>query len=430
MAKRNIQREIETCSGKLVLDPGEYEGPVVIRRPCVIDGNGATLWAQTGPVLSIASPNVTIRNLRVEITGSAGGEVAIKATDPPTLEHVSVHGAVEGVPGEAPVWDMPPVLNLGDFAPGAVNTFVRELVAPMDAILECRVRDVSIEPTYLRAGRNPLYIRIAPMRDNTIVYGEILVKSAVTRRICLLGKAIAGAAHQQASRPELLPPPPPKPENKPATKSPRDHETQNSATRSAQTATNAEQNGQHGPKSVQNVDEVRELRKGSRLGIDDLAGKTLEISYVAKPASRKLDLDAYVFLLEDDKKAAKDEDLVFFSNPESQEGGVSVTMAGGMPVAKVVVGKASKRIDRIVVCFSVYGDNVADVFSTQKDARIDIAVDGKRAFVLPLSGLGMEKTLTAVELYRYKGGWRMQCVGACYKGGLVALCNSYGLEVE
>lgn len=424
MTKRDIQREIDNCSGKLVLVPGEYEGPVVIRRPCVIDGSGATLWAQTGPVLTIASPDVTISNLRVEITGSSGTDVAIRVNDVPKLENVSVRGAVEGLPGEASVWDIPAVINLSDFAPGAENTFVRELVAPVDATLECQVRDVTIEPAYLRDGRNPLYIKIAPMRDNTIVYGEILVKSAVTRRICLLGKAIAGATRQQASKPELLPPP--KPEKEPA----QEYEEHNSPSKSAGTGPNAPQSGPMSSKSVQKSDEVRELSKGSRISIDDLVGKTLEISYAANPASRKLELDAYVFLLEDDKKVGKDEDLVFFSNPENKESAVSVTTTGGTPVAKVIVGKATKRIERIVVCFSVYGDNVADTFSTQKDARIDIAVDGKPAFVFALSGLGMEKTLTAVELYRYKGGWRMQCVGACYKGGLVALCNSYGLDVE
>lgn len=63
-----LQRQLEECGGRLRLMPGEYEGPVRITRPCEIDGNGATVWAACGPVLTAASPGVTLKNLRVEVT--------------------------------------------------------------------------------------------------------------------------------------------------------------------------------------------------------------------------------------------------------------------------------------------------------------------------------------------------------------------------
>ena len=56
------------------LIPGEYEGPLRVDRPCTVDGCGATLWAARGPVLVIAAPGVTVKNLRVEVTETAAAD--------------------------------------------------------------------------------------------------------------------------------------------------------------------------------------------------------------------------------------------------------------------------------------------------------------------------------------------------------------------
>lgn len=97
----NIQDQFNaTKSGDFVLAPGEYEGPLVIDRPCVFDGAGATLWANAGPVLQVASEKVQVKNLRIEVTGTeAAGEadVALKTTYAGTkLENVEVKGVVVG----------------------------------------------------------------------------------------------------------------------------------------------------------------------------------------------------------------------------------------------------------------------------------------------------------------------------------------------
>ena len=47
-----------------------------------------------------------------------------------------------------------------------------------------------------------------------------------------------------------------------------------------------------------------------------------------------------------------------------------------------------------------------------------------------LKDLNDEKTVVATEIYRYKGEWKMNFVGAGYKSGLKTLCESYGVAVE
>ena len=47
-----------------------------------------------------------------------------------------------------------------------------------------------------------------------------------------------------------------------------------------------------------------------------------------------------------------------------------------------------------------------------------------------LDELHEEKTAVAVELYRYKGEWKMSFVGAGYRSGLRHLCEGYGVNIE
>ncbi len=67
-----IQKHFDQSGGDFLLSPGEYQGPLTVSRPCILDGAGSTLWAEHGPVLTITAPGVTIKNLRVEITGGGG----------------------------------------------------------------------------------------------------------------------------------------------------------------------------------------------------------------------------------------------------------------------------------------------------------------------------------------------------------------------
>lgn len=53
------------------IPPGEYEGPLVIKHSCTVDGHGATLWSKSKPFLLIEADNVTVKNLRVEFVGES-----------------------------------------------------------------------------------------------------------------------------------------------------------------------------------------------------------------------------------------------------------------------------------------------------------------------------------------------------------------------
>src|SRR5258708_6876591 len=104
----------------LSLVPGEFPGPVVLHRSVTLDGQGATLWARQGPVLTVAAAGVVLRNLKIEVTGDGdsdhpedGCALLVEAADGLRVENVEVRGSVIGLPQEAGVWRYPSSLWLG-----------------------------------------------------------------------------------------------------------------------------------------------------------------------------------------------------------------------------------------------------------------------------------------------------------------------------
>src|SRR5271157_4123754 len=99
MAENDLQNLIKSTppEGTTNLQPakGEFPGPVIIDKSVTINGQGGTIWAKKGPVLTIGAHGVTIKDLSVEITGkkslsgSASLAIDVEPGFNPILENVS-----------------------------------------------------------------------------------------------------------------------------------------------------------------------------------------------------------------------------------------------------------------------------------------------------------------------------------------------------
>lgn len=401
-----LQDDFNARSGDFRMSPGEYEGPLVITRSCTVDGGMSTLWAADGPVLTIDAPGVTIQNLRVEATEQRERPGTVIRSNYPdaVLSGVEINGDAAGFPAEAAGWNLPSVISLGDFAAGEVNTFSYDLDIPMDAQLQCAMKDITIRPAALKRGHNQIMIRTHEIRENTILYGEIIIKSTVSRRLYILGKAKADAPVHQDTMPVSDIPPVSEP-----------------LVCSAPPEIIA-------PPPAEDIP-VRTMVKGQRLPAGELPSQTIKIVCERKGQRRPLDLDGYAFLLQDSGKVGGDSDLIFFGNPAAA--GVSVGSSGsGQPLVIVQLDKLEDRVSKISVCFSIYGDDLSANFSLIDEPSVRVLAGEMDFCRFPLSGLGAEKTVVAMEIYRYRDEWKIHFVGSGYNSGLRRLCESYGVEIE
>ena len=355
------------------------------------------------------SSSVTLNNLRIEVTGSQEKEhpeVSLKLNYQDTkLENIEINAATEGLPEETAEWTIPGVIALGDFAANKENSFSIEFDVPRTADIVHNIKDVVISPQKLKAGRNVLYITTSNMRDNTILFGELLIKTSVARRIYITGKAKKGAPEHTAVPPvsgEL-------PVSAPLQMDPPDEVV---------------------APIVSDDEQVKVVSKGQRISLGQMQARPIKVVYSHKYANCSLAVDPYVFMLGKNGKVRSDNDLVFFGNEESESKDVRVMTDNGNAFATIELSKTSESVERIAVCMSVYEDQSGANFGCIEEPVIRVFSDDKEQFRFQLDNLKQEKTVVAVEFYRYKGEWKISFVGGGFALGLDSLCRDYGVEVE
>lgn len=403
-----LQEQFDNGAGAFFsLPPGEYEGPLRVNRSCTIDGGGATLWAARGPVLVIDAPGVTVRNLRVEVTGTENGSggTALLTRHPDTaLEQVEVRGDTAGLPGESPRWDLPALLSLGDFAAGTENSFSLRLTAPAAAELVCGLGGVNLCPARLAAGEQTVLLQVDALRDRTILYGDLFVKTRVLRRICVTGRAMKDGPVRRETAPAS-----------PAAEGPVPVPEALIAPASEGESVPCVKRGQRVP--FQAPGQKPRLLKAA-----------LEYQGLRQP----LELDAYVFLLQGNGRVRGDGDFVFFGNPASPDGAVRLAEGGPVPLVLADLSMLDPAVERLAICYSIYEDREkgGQTFAQVQAPLFRVFAGEQEIFRLKLEDLRVEKTLVAAEVYRYKGQWKLNFVGAGYRDGLRRLCESCGVEVE
>ncbi len=190
-----FQREIDMLvdGATLEMRPGEYAGPVIIRSAITLDGNGvATVWALNGPVISIESPGVALRGLRIEVTGDVSAHPlrACALNVAPGLsvdfKDVEVRGAVVGVTAEEGDWQYPHTIELGPLPHGRDQEFLLRLAIPVPCRIESRIAGVAIDRTNLGAGSQEVRLKVDRFPKDMLVFGVISLSTAfLTRRIAV-----------------------------------------------------------------------------------------------------------------------------------------------------------------------------------------------------------------------------------------------------
>lgn len=399
--------------GIAALPAGEYEGPVYVDRAMHIKGCNSTVWAKHGSVIEISAPGVTIEGLRVEITEGALSETAISAQYPTEIRNVEVLGAVDGFGDEDGEAEIPRTLALGELSFNEENTFTMTVDIPAAAVIKCEYPGIRFVPEQLPAGRSEVSISVTGSGSPALVYAEILLCSRVSRRIYLSGRfsadtpAVVGKQLYAAQ---------------PVDRSRTQKQTAPvTAVRSTSTDVITNVGSMPLPDGP-----VLQLKRGQRVPAAPYIGGKCSV-YLTGQKLGNLDIDPYVFLLDENERAVGDGGLVFFGNEQSPDGAVRYNKDDGS--VSIDLSMLSQRVKRVSVVYSVYSGSAQKNFSLIRSPMLSLFAQDKERVQFSIDGLKDEVTLVAAEFYIYKGEWRISAVGGGYRDGLVKLCNRYGIEV-
>ena len=175
-----------------------------------------------------------------------------------------------------------------------------------------------------------------------------------------------------------------------------------------------------------------ELRKGQRVPLakDNSALDKLTVDFRWE-GDADLEIDASAFLLGKDEKAHADEDFIFYGNDES--GGVKYISGDGQATMQVALKNISDDVAKISFSLTIYDadERKQNFGGTKIFARIVDETTRKEILHFDLTdNFTIETAVIIGEIYRHKGTWKFNAVGAGFSGGLKALCKNFGLEVD
>lgn len=179
------------------------------------------------------------------------------------------------------------------------------------------------------------------------------------------------------------------------------------------------------------------LQKGQRQSID--APKfTIGLGWDTNTASTgsAFDLDASVFIMNEQRKLVSDENFIFYNNLVSPDGAVEHTGDnltgdgdGDDEQIKIDLTKIDPKVNELCIVVTIHeAESRRQNFGQVRNSFIRI-VDAVTDEVILKYELEEDFSIeTAVEfgrVYRREGNWKFEAIGAGMKGGLQDYLNKY-----
>jgi tellurium resistance protein TerD len=152
------------------------------------------------------------------------------------------------------------------------------------------------------------------------------------------------------------------------------------------------------------------------------------------------DLDASLFMVQENGKVRGDHDFIFYNQLTSTCGAVEHTGdnktgagAGDDEALKIRLADVPAAITRLVIAVTIHdAEQRRQNFGMVQDAFVRIVnLDSDTEIVrFDLSeDYSTETAMIFAEVYRHNGEWKFRAVGQGYAGGLAALAIQHGVEI-
>lgn len=427
----NIQKFFASGASLINIPPGEYAGPLTISQSCIVDGHGATLWTKTGAALIVNAPNVTIKNLRVELITQTKEFIAVEVRHKGVrLESLEVFGNIRGFEGASEDWSLPRTIDLGIFASSEQNEFSSHFKVAEPCRVLNSVYGLTIEPQSLPVGEVDLRLTVSPMKNGMILYGSFLLETSnkILRRVYVSGRAQNGAAIKTLLQQN--------PQQKPSY--PKQQPLQLKQTNALGKfflVSNPQQKPQqktHSPKlqptQPKQSNAINKVKSGQKVPVP--TAKKISVAFKTSDSSTNMKIDACAFCLGENKRVQRDSDVIFFNNPCHDSLGVSLDSKGDTSAINLSLQNLPSEIQAVVVCFSIYdeGNRSDNNFSKLFSPKVVVYTNETLVYEFPLK-LGRVKIFKALEMYRDKSDWTIHFIGSSLEQDFRKLCEFYGVQI-
>lgn len=418
-------------AGVVTIPAGEYGGKFIIRKSCTVNGGGAVFWNSSGPVLVVHAENVFVNGLKIELTNDNipyEQRAAVYCCYPDTrFSDVEINGMLLGIPKEEQYWGLPKTVSLGNLAAEQERAFVLELYAPVEARLSCGFHDIKLSQDILTVGFNTVTLTVGKVRSGSLLYGYITVSSAVTRKIIISGAVGEG---EPANAGYML--------CSVDREAPIRHSKMLENLDSVKLASMPEPEREKVEIPIEAIDERSyasedgyyeenvKISSGRRI---PLSMKQYKIELLYKSAFSKPDIDGYMFMLGKNGFVGSDKRMIFFGNKCSECGSVQYTNDSDKRAMFVDFGAVPKDVTRMVLLFSIYGNDPTQLFSSLRGAEVSILCENGVHMHLPLESNMNCRTILALGFEKMDGVWEMISSGKGVGMSLEEICRSYGVTI-
>jgi tellurium resistance protein TerD len=186
------------------------------------------------------------------------------------------------------------------------------------------------------------------------------------------------------------------------------------------------------------------LSKGERISLEKVAPGLIQIfiglgwDINATDTGADFDIDASIFLLDNNDKLISDKHFIFYNNPKSPDSEQSIQQRGDNrtgagegddEIIDVNLKTVPPEVSKMALTVTIHeADKRQQNFGQVTNAFVRIVNCENEEEIIRYDlteDFSVETALIMAELYRKDGEWRMNAVGAGYEGGLQALVERY-----
>lgn len=141
-------------------------------------------------------------------------------------------------------------------------------------------------------------------------------------------------------------------------------------------------------------------------------------------------VDVSALLLGDTGRVRDDDDFVFYNHPTAPGVTYLPGQAGEVDAVRVETASVPAGVEKVVVTASLDGSG-PETFASAGSMVVTVLDEALTEQIrYDITGLGAEKALVCVEVYKRADAWKIRAVGQGYDAGLAGIAADFGITVE